>query len=378
MTTVENVEAVIKLITNCYCNKKRVKYLKQAVIKEKGKTKESDENLDSTKKYLLKPKSNDIESVTSNAIIPREENSIQYTTYNKTTKDFIKLHEICIFPIKSCAPLRVDTSWPVNQRGLKFDREWMIVRSSGIAMTQKSDTKLCLIRPSIDEAKNTLTLSFPYAQSIEIPLKRNIDDNKTISSLCQSKICGDRIDGIDCGDEVADWLSDVLCTSGLRLIQQTEDDKRTMKSSNNSEKAISLSNQAQFLLINVASVDWLTRKVNDWYELDDCSEKMLQNTIDRFRANLIVESMTPLEEMEWKSIRIGDVTLSVTGPCTRCQMICIDQSTGEKTTEPLQTISREFQGKMRFGIYLCQCDAEQTNDDVERIISCGDGIIVGK
>lgn len=57
-------------------------------------------------------------------------------------------------------------------------------------------------------------------------------------------------------------------------------------------------------------------------------------------------------------------------------MICIDQSTGERTTEPLQTIAREFNGKMRFGIYLCQ-----TNDflaDKELTISCRDLLRVEK
>lgn len=33
-------------------------------------------------------------------------------------------------------------------------------------------------------------------------------------------------------------------------------------------------------------------------------------------------------------------------------MVCIDQHTGEKTVEPLRTISEQFNGKMKFGIYL--------------------------
>nr|CAD7200114.1 unnamed protein product [Timema douglasi] len=36
--------------------------------------------------------------------------------------------------------------------------------------------------------------------------------------------------------------------------------------------------------------------------------------------------------------------------CTRCQMVCIDQSTGEKTREPLHTIAASFQGKIRFDV----------------------------
>lgn len=44
--------------------------------------------------------------------------------------------------------------------------------------------------------------------------------------------------------------------------------------------------------------------------------------------------------------------LQVEGQCPRCQMVCIDQQTGIKTVEPLRTISEQFGGKLRFGIYL--------------------------
>lgn len=369
MTTIENVDAVIKLIENCFCNKERLKYPKQLDPRQKL--------LKSAIEFSTMPFSNGNEMLRKHSrevVHPRELET--KTILRNSSSNEIKLLEICVYPLKSCAPFRCDRSWAVNRRGLKYDREWMIVRSSGVALTQKSDPKLCLIQPEINESENTLSLSFPFASTIKIPLRRDINDNRIMSLFCQSKVCGDRIDGIDCGDEVADWLSDVLCTSGLRLIQQNLNDKRTTKVDTNTKKAISLSNQAQFLLINVASVEWLTKKVNDWMEMDDCSEKVLHNTIDRFRANLIIESRIPLEEMDWKSIQIGRIKLTTTGPCTRCQMICIDQSTGEKTTEPLQTIAREFQGKMRFGIYLSQ--SEENPNDIQTILSCDDSIVIKK
>lgn len=46
--------------------------------------------------------------------------------------------------------------------------------------------------------------------------------------------------------------------------------------------------------------------------------------------------------------------MQVDGKCTRCQMICIDQTSGEKSIEPLRTISKKLGGKMTFGIYLSQ------------------------
>lgn len=341
MTTKENVDAVIKMIRDCYCDKT---------------AKKQNENMVPIKSTL-------------DRVIGRAK-------HLSSTSTTIKLREICVFPVKSCAAFRIDTSWPITRRGLKYDREWMIVRSNGVAVTQKSDTKLCLIQPVIDETRNVLQLNFPYVEPISIPLQVDMDDNKTVSSFCQSKVCGDRIDGIDCGDRVAEWVSDVLCTPGLRLIRQNQNDKRSTKTKNENQ-AISLSNQAQFLLINTTSVDWLTKKVNDWSEFDDCNEKILQNMIDRFRGNLIIESTVPLEELDWQAICFGDgIRLQANGPCTRCQMICIDQSTGEKTTEPLRTICREFQGKMRFGIYLSQ--SMEVVSDHERVISCNFEVQIDK
>lgn len=359
MTTYDNVDALIQLIKNCYCNKERTRYLKQVSRKvgspEKRKISEKSVCYDDERRGRVEQVHDDDKIDAYVQLVPEPKMATQ-----------IRLREICIYPIKSCAPYRIDTHWPLNSRGFVFDREWMIVKSSGIALTQKSEPKLCLIQPIIDEGANTLTMRFPYADSVSIPLRRDAGDNRTVSLFCQSKVCGDRIDGIDCGDTVADWLCDVLATPRLRLIQQNATDARTAK--NDTSQAISLSNQAQFLLINVASVGWLTQKVADWAELDDCSEKCLQNTVDRFRANLIVDTGVALEEMDWTSVSIGGVRFNVAGPCTRCQMICIDQSTGERTTEPLQTIAREFQGKMRFGIYLSQCDDDGGS------ISCDDRI----
>lgn len=142
----------------------------------------------------------------------------------------VKLKRICVYPIKSCGAFKVSTKWQLTKRGLKFDREWMIVRQNGVALTQKSDTKLCLITPSINVDEGWLEISFPYMQSVKVPLLSDEGDERISGTLCQSKVCGDRVEGIDCGDEVANWLSDALCTNGLRLIRQSQSDKRKFKS----------------------------------------------------------------------------------------------------------------------------------------------------
>nr|CAD7395364.1 unnamed protein product [Timema cristinae] len=58
------------------------------------------------------------------------------------------------------------------------------------------------------------------------------------------------------------------------------------------------------------------------------------------------------------------------GVCTRCQMVCIDQSTGEKTREPLHTIAASFQGKMRFGMYFSHHNETHTFNITSHLEDC--------
>lgn len=253
-----------------------------------------------------------------------------------------QLREMSIYPIKSCGSFRIPDSWPLRSTGLLFDRCWMIVDASGMAITQKHHTGLCLIKPTILMEKDLMEINFPGMPSVFIPLEKSHEEIDLINStFCQSKVCNDLVSGYDCGDEVALWLEDCLEMPGVRLIKQFNQ----RKSQDGEKKEISLANQAQFLLINSSSVKWLSQKVTT-------EKEPLQSTIDRFRANFVIETSTPFEENEIEIISIGNITFNVDGYCTRCQMICIDQQTGQKTSEPLRTIAREFSGKIRFGIYL--------------------------
>lgn len=222
MTSKEDADSIISMIEECYVKGN------SKIVPEKPKIVQKNDEIDTLLSYA------EVEILNSTKKTPKIKISIAATTPESPIKSLtnskdIKLRQICVFPIKSCAPFRVNSEWPITRRGLKYDREWMIVQANGVAMTQKTDTKLCLIQPIINESNKTLQLHFPFAEPVSIPLEYDMQNNRVQSSLCQSKVCGDRIDGIDCGDDVADWLSDVLCTAGLRLIKQAVDDKRTSK-----------------------------------------------------------------------------------------------------------------------------------------------------
>ncbi|XP_043289981.1 molybdenum cofactor sulfurase 2 [Venturia canescens] len=272
----------------------------------------------------------------------------------------LRLSRLFIYPIKSCAAYEIKDSWPLGERGLQFDREWMIVTSSGVGLSQKQLVKLCLLQPTISREKNVLVLDYPGMPSVQVPLE--ITTQKSHSGeLCRSRVCGHRVEGLDCGAEVSEWLSLALGRPNLRLIRQNNRKKNIIDLM---KPELSFSSQAQYLLINESSVQWLLEKLP---KDSDC----LQETIlYRFRGNMVLCGSLPFRETTWSQIQIGKYKFKVDSPCTRCQMVCIDQTTGKKTVEPLRLIAEEFHGKVQFGVYLSREKSEPV------IINIGDSITV--
>lgn len=61
----------------------------------------------------------------------------------------------------------------------------------------------------------------------------------------------------------------------------------------------------------------------------------------RFRPNLVVGGCHSYDEDNWSRIRIGDVVLASSGPCSRCTMTTIDPNTGTRDgNEPLATLAK--------------------------------------
>ncbi|XP_045209996.2 molybdenum cofactor sulfurase-like [Mercenaria mercenaria] len=282
------------------------------------------------------------------------------------------LTEIYLYPVKSCAAFKVN-EWPLCDRGLLYDREWMIVTESGIAMSQKRESRLCLIKPSIDLNKNHLLLDFPGMETMCVSLNVT-QQHEMETNLCNSKVCGDRVQSLDCGSVVADWLSEALCRPGCRLIRQATDDKRASKLKNNGDLTVedksrlSLANESQYLLISRDSVAALHQKILDRREEGDTLESFnIDNLVDRFRANLIVSGCDPFEEEGWKSIQIGILHFKSQGTCTRCQMVCLDQQTGERSKEPLKTLAVWRGTKVPFGIHLHRSCSGQHSSSVIKV-----------
>ncbi|XP_015127599.1 molybdenum cofactor sulfurase 3 isoform X2 [Diachasma alloeum] len=267
------------------------------------------------------------------------------------------LSRLYIYPIKSCGAFEISDSWDLTEKGLAYDREWMIINSSGICVTQKQEVRLCLIKPTLCPRRNVLRLDYPGMLGVEVPLEYS-EEEVTTGEMCRSRVCGHRVQGVDCGGEVSEWLS-LAFGKELRLIRQGRSGARA-----GGRGELSFSSQAQFLLVNGASVQWLVERIP---EGSDCDK---EGVLERFRGNMVIVGGQAFEEETWTQVRIGEEVFEVMGPCTRCQMVCIDQQTGLKTIEPLRLLAEEFHGKMKFGIYLTRKNSTSGKIKIGNHLTC--------
>ncbi|XP_021092345.1 molybdenum cofactor sulfurase isoform X2 [Heterocephalus glaber] len=256
-----------------------------------------------------------------------------------------------LYPIKSCAAFEV-TRWPIGKHGLLYDRSWMIVNHNGICLSQKQEPRLCLIQPFIDLQQRIMVIKAKGMEPIEMPLE---EDSGRVQ-ICQSIVCTDRINTYDCGEKISSWLSEFLGRP-CHLIKQSSNFQRNAKKHGKDQSTgitatLSLVNEAQYLLVNTSSILELHQQLNTSDE--NGKEKLfpMKDLISRFRANIIMNGTRAFEEEKWDEVSIGSLHFQVQGPCHRCQMICINQQTGQRNQDVFQKLSESRKRKVNFGVYL--------------------------
>lgn len=65
-----------------------------------------------------------------------------------------------------------------------------------------------------------MIINFIGMPTIQISLENTYEKSKE-HPICQSRVCESRVQGIDCGSEVSEWLSLALGKPNLRLIRQS-------------------------------------------------------------------------------------------------------------------------------------------------------------
>ncbi len=261
------------------------------------------------------------------------------------------ISEINIYPIKSLKGIALESA-VVEQRGLRFDRRWMLVDRDGTFMTQREFPLMATIETSFAGGELRVskgdTLDIPYlpdsGEHLPVTIWRDVD----VRALAYNGV-------------VSEWFSEKIGTP-CKLVVMPDDTNRVIPEEYavRPEDTVSFADGYPFLLIGEGS-------------LADLNSRLASPIpMNRFRPNFVVHGSEPFAEDTWKRIRIGSTEFHIVKPCARCVITTVDQEKGEKGKEPLATLSsyRNVGGNVLFGQNLIPDIAGGTvrmGDEVEVI-----------
>lgn len=167
--TYEDVDKLVQMITRCFVPAK-LKTPKRQMIDSK-----STNNGKSSKIFNEETlKISNSQQFLKNLDYPLPDTLPSNIDSNSKTvsTNKIVLKEIAIFPIKSCGAFKIRSGWNIGSKGFEFDREWMIIKDNGVCLTQKHNSRMCMIRPKIDIKHKLLLLNFKgnFIFSLVIPI----------------------------------------------------------------------------------------------------------------------------------------------------------------------------------------------------------------
>jgi uncharacterized protein len=250
-----------------------------------------------------------------------------------------------VYPVKSCGGIALESS-PVVERGLAFDREWMIVDGDGRFVTQRDLPRLALVEPSL--TATALELGSPGRPRLTVPLGLP-------GATRQVTVWNDVVAASDQGDEASAWLSSTL-QRPLRLVRFDLAFRRrcNVAYAGDSGAHTSFADAYPLLILSEAS-------------LADLNSRLAQALpMNRFRPNIVLSGIDAYDEDHIDEIRVGSLAFKLVKRCTRCQITTTDQSTAVVGMEPLATLAS----------YRMNAELEGVTFGMNAIVTAGAGLLV--
>ena len=296
--------------------------------------------------------------------------------YSNSNNASVHISEIYVYPVKSIGGFSVK-SWPMNEYGLLMDRNWMIVKvkddgGNKLFLTQREFPKMSLLSASLNQDLTKLTLKAPNHQS-HFTLSVTEDREMT-----QVEIWNASFKAKDCGDEVAEWLTNFLGQT-VRLVQIPQDHFRPLPNKYMKD-FISLNpppaNTASF-------ADAFPVLLGSETSLNDLNTRIMKQenqTINmiRFRPNFVVKnSIRPYEEDEWHTIRIGGLVYYNVKPCSRCTIPNVDYTLGKKDL-PVRKILSTYRHDSILNEPIFCINLVHSTDCLGKTVTVGDVVLIEK
>ena len=179
-----------------------------------------------------------------------------------------KLSKIFIYPVKSMGGISIKTSL-ITDRGLKYDRRWLLIDENNIFITQRILPEMALLSTSIKNGLIQIKHKTKIFESISFPQKINK------GKIVKIKIWNDSCTALHYDETLDNWLSKIL-NINCKLVFMPDTTYRPVdKNYGNENDIVSFADGFPFLMIGQASLDDLNRRLKT------------PVPINRFRPNFV-------------------------------------------------------------------------------------------
>ncbi|GLY78574.1 MOSC domain-containing protein [Actinoallomurus iriomotensis] len=222
------------------------------------------------------------------------------------------VRELTVYPLKSGGGTGLTTA-EVTPTGIRYDREFILIRPDGARLSQREVPRMARLRPSYDGQKLVVD-----ALDAVTPL---VHEARSDGPLREVRLPRTTCQGVDQGDEAADWfgaLLDVEC----RLVRFAG-----RRETSRGGGTVAYADGYPLLVISAESLADLNGRLDEPLPMD------------RFRPSIVVEGLGPFGEDSVRRLWIGPVEIELVRACDRCVITTTDQETGLRGREPLRTLA---------------------------------------
>lgn len=247
-----------------------------------------------------------------------------------------KLSEIFVYPVKSLGGISVP-SVEVTDRGVKYDRRWMLIDKENTFLSQRRLHKMALLKMELTDDHLIVSSKVEPSDKIDIPFEPKIEQPE------KAVVWDDVVNILVYENEINEWFNEQLQTECRFVFMPDKSERKVDENYAKQNEITSLSDGYPFLIAGQESLNLLNSKLETPLPMN------------RFRPNLVFTGGKPHDEDTWKQFALNDIIFKPVKPCSRCVITTIDQETAEQGTEPLKTLAtyrRTDENKVLFGMNL--------------------------
>jgi uncharacterized protein len=247
----------------------------------------------------------------------------------------VQLSGLFIYPIKACGGIALEQA-DVVERGLAFDRRYMLVDRSGTFITQREVPQLCRVATALE--RELLRVSAPGKTALALPIRPAAD----LRLERQPYRVWDSVGAALAHPEGSRWFSELL-NEEVALLYMPDSERRDVNPNRaRPGEIVSFADAYPLLLMSEASLSDLNQRLAEPVDMR------------RFRPNLVISGGEPYGEDNFSTVRIGALSFRGVKRCERCVVTTVDPDTAAQGLEPLRTLSRYRldDGKVWLGMNL--------------------------